>query len=701
MVVKNINQLEENIDSTYDRKAEVKAFNDPKAGVKVPRMFHSGNLDSIETSASDSKFSIPIIDLKDIHSGPALHSEIISKTRSACHEWVFFQVISHGIPISVLDKMIDGIRRFHEQVTEASGLHPSYLKELNCAEGLFILGHYYPACPEPELTMGTTKHTDSNFMTLLLQDQLGGLQVLHQNQWVNVPPVHGALVVNIGDLLQINTLSYFCQILEYLITNDEFVSVYHLCDEFVSVYHRVLSQNTPKNIVASFFLNSHDSVEVLGVPTIILGAPSSTRTSKVALMGTLWTLLRAPNEIASKVRRHLEEVRVIIIQSTNLRKKQALLSHSMEAKSSNQIKEESNDSNYDRKAEIKAFDDSKTGVKGLVDSGVKKIPRMFHSGIDITENVASDSNLSIPVIDLQDIHNNPALHNEVVTKIRSACQEWGFFQVINHGIPISVMDQMIDGIRRFHEQDTDVRKQFYSRDLKKTILYNSNTSLYLDKFANWRDSLGCSMAPNPPKPENLPTVFRDIIIEYSKEIMALGCTIFELLSEALGLNPSYLKEMNCAEGLFIQGHYYPPCPEPELTLGTSKHTDSSFMTIVLQGQLGGLQVLHEKLWFNVPPVHGALVVNVGDILQLITNDNFVSVYHRVLSNHGGPRVSVASFFSNSHDPAKGASMVYSPIKELLSEENPAIYRDTTIGEIMAHHFAKGLDGNSALQPFRL
>ncbi|KAH1054599.1 hypothetical protein AAZX31_08G341700 [Glycine max] len=373
----------------------------------------------------------------------------------------------------------------------------------------------------------------------------------------------------------------------------------------------------------------------------------------------------------------------------------------MEAKSSNQIKEESNDSNYDRKAEIKAFDDSKTGVKGLVDSGVKKIPRMFHSGINITENVASDSNLSIPVIDLQDIHNNPALHNEVVTKIRSACQEWGFFQVINHGIPISVMDQMIDGIRRFHEQDTDVRKQFYSRDLKKTILYNSNTSLYLDKFANWRDSLGCSMAPNPPKPENLPTVFRDIIIEYSKEIMALGCTIFELLSEALGLNPSYLKEMNCAEGLFIQGHYYPPCPEPELTLGTSKHTDSSFMTIVLQGQLGGLQVLHEKLWFNVPPVHGALVVNVGDILQLITNDNFVSVYHRVLSNHGGPRVSVASFFSNSHDPAKGASMVYSPIKELLSEENPAIYRDTTIGEIMAHHFAKGLDGNSALQPFRL
>ncbi|XP_061346499.1 1-aminocyclopropane-1-carboxylate oxidase homolog 1-like [Gastrolobium bilobum] len=374
----------------------------------------------------------------------------------------------------------------------------------------------------------------------------------------------------------------------------------------------------------------------------------------------------------------------------------------MEVKSTNQI-EAGTDSNYDRKAEIKAFDDSKAGVKGLVDSGVKKIPRMFHSGkfVDTTENSTSDSMLSVPIIDLRDIHNSQALHTEVVTKIQSACHEWGFFQVINHGIPISVMDEMLDGIRRFHEQDPDVRKQFYTRDLKNKILYYSNTSLFRDKYANWRDTVGCSMAPYPPKPEELPSVFRDIMIEYSEKIMLLGCTIFELFSEALGLHPSYLKELNCAKGLFNQGHYYPPCPEPELTMGASKHTDSDFMTIVLQDQLGGLQVLHKDQWFNVPPVHGALVVNVGDLLQLITNDSFVSVYHRVLSSHIGPRVSIASFFVNSYDPDEGTREVYGPIKELLSEENAPIYRDITITDFMAHHFAKGLDGNSALQPFRL
>jgi len=109
---------------------------------------------------------------------------------------------------------------------------------------------------------------------------------------------------------------------------------------------------------------------------------------------------------------------------------------------------------------------------------------------------------------------------------------------------------------------------------------------------------------------------RDIIIEYSKKVTTLGGTIFELFSETLGLDPSYLKERNYLEGLFIQGHYYPPCPEPELTMGASTHTDPAFMTIVLQEQLGGLQVLRDNQWFNVAPVHGALVVNIGDLLQV-------------------------------------------------------------------------------------
>ena len=86
------------------------------------------------------------------------------------------------------------------------------------------------------------------------------------------------------------------------------------------------------------------------------------------------------------------------------------------------------------------------------------------------------------------------------------------------------------------------------------------------------------------------------------------------------------------------------------------------------------------------------------IFQLISNDKFISVEHRVLANRTGPRVSVASFFSTNLNPN---SRPYGPIKELLSEESPPKYRETTIRDYVAFFIHKGLDGTSALLHFKL
>ncbi|MBA0767177.1 hypothetical protein Gotri_016115 [Gossypium trilobum] len=240
---------------------------------------------------------------------------------------------------------------------------------------------------------------------------------------------------------------------------------------------------------------------------------------------------------------------------------------------------------YNRKNELKAFDETKSRVKGLVDS------------------------------DLTGVDDDPNLRHEIVKKVGEACERWGFFQVINHGIPLTTLDEMIDGIRRFHEQDKEAKKEFYSRDNSRKVIYNSNFDLYVAEAANWRDTLRCVMAPCQPLPQELPAVCRDIMIEYSNRVMKLGQTLLELLSEALGLNRSYLEDIGCGEGLLMVGHYYPPCPESDLTLGTGSHTDSGFFTVLLQDQIGGLQVLQQNQWFDVKSIHGALVVNLGDMMQ--------------------------------------------------------------------------------------
>jgi len=218
-------------------------------------------------------------------------------------------------------------------------------------------------------------------------------------------------------------------------------------------------------------------------------------------------------------------------------------------------------------------------------------------------------------------------------------------------------------------------------------------------------------------------------MEYSKQVMNLGKFLFELLSEALGLEPNHLNDMDCSKGLLMLSHYYPPCPEPDLTLGTSQHSDNSFLTVLLPDQIEGLQVRREGHWFDVPHVSGALIINIGDLLQasslmhfcsvlhcitylpycsflgfvvlmqLITNDKFISLEHRVLANRATrARVSVACFFTTGVRPNP---RMYGPIRELVSEENPPKYRETTIKDYATYFNAKGLDGTSALLHFKI
>ncbi|CAN1151735.1 1-aminocyclopropane-1-carboxylate oxidase homolog 1 [Linum perenne] len=345
-------------------------------------------------------------------------------------------------------------------------------------------------------------------------------------------------------------------------------------------------------------------------------------------------------------------------------------------------------------AELKAFDATKAGVKG-------EVPRIFHAPPHCVEPglpfSPTDPDYILPTIDLAAVHD-PVKRKKTVEEIRDASESWGFFQIVNHGVPEKIQEEMMARTQEFFEQDVEEKKKYMGDDMTKKVVYSSNFDLYKSVCASWKDIIIYNLTPDPVQPEEFPECFRESVPEYAAEMMKLGDLLFQLLSEALGLESNYLKEIDCVEAMGYAYHYYPPCPQPELALGCVHHTDIDFLTVILQDQVGGLQVLRHNSWIDVPYVPGALVVNIGDMLQLISNDKFISALHRVRAKNAGPRISIATFFG--HGSTK-STRLYGPIKELVSEKDPPKYKEITIRDFFLASYEKGVDGTSVLPRLKL
>uniref|UniRef100_A0A0E0KUB7 Fe2OG dioxygenase domain-containing protein n=1 Tax=Oryza punctata TaxID=4537 RepID=A0A0E0KUB7_ORYPU len=312
------------------------------------------------------------------------------------------------------------------------------------------------------------------------------------------------------------------------------------------------------------------------------------------------------------------------------------------------------------------------------------------------DNVDHDSGAGIPVIDLKQLDGPD--RRKVVEAIGSACETDGFFMVKNHGIPEEVVEGMLRVAREFFHMPESERLKCYSDDPKKAIRLSTSFNVRTEKVSNWRDFLRLHCYPLESFidqwPSNPPS-FRQVVGTYSTEARALALRLLEAISESLGLERGHMVSAMGRQAQHMAVNYYPPCPQPELTYGLPGHKDPNAITLLLQDGVSGLQVQRNGRWVAVNPVPDALVINIGDQVQALSNDRYKSVLHRVIVNSESERISVPTFYCPSPDA------VIAPADALVDGDlHPLAYRPFTYQAYYDEFWNMGLQSASCLDRFR-
>ncbi|XP_010919037.1 protein DMR6-LIKE OXYGENASE 1 [Elaeis guineensis] len=333
----------------------------------------------------------------------------------------------------------------------------------------------------------------------------------------------------------------------------------------------------------------------------------------------------------------------------------------------------------------------------LVSSHVNQVPYNYIRPLsDRPDLLNVESNATIALIDLQGLTG--ANRSQVVKEIGLACQNDGFFQVKNHGIPKDVVDGMLRVAKEFFHLPESERLKTYSQDPRKTTRLSTSFNVKTEKVSNWRDYLRLHCYPLEnfvhEWPSN-PPCFRQVVGEYCKNTRELALRLLEAISESLGLESDYMEKALGKQAQHMAINYYPPCPQPELTYGLPGHKDPNAITILLQDGVSGLQVFRNGKWVAVNPIPDTLVINIGDMMQVLSNDRFNSVLHRAIVNGTSERISVPTFYCPSPDA------LIKPAEAIADEEHPPMYRSFTYEDYYVNFWDQGLQFASCLDVFKL
>ncbi|KAK7257086.1 hypothetical protein RIF29_30804 [Crotalaria pallida] len=294
----------------------------------------------------------------------------------------------------------------------------------------------------------------------------------------------------------------------------------------------------------------------------------------------------------------------------------------------------------------------------------------------------------VPVIDFALLKNGST---EELSKLDFACKEWGYFQLVNHGLD-HLMQRMKDKTAGFFNLPLEEKEKYAMQEDMQGYghVQQPSEEVKLD----WSDSLVLFTHParyrNPSVWPRTPRGLRHMIEEYSSEVSQVGVDLLSYFSVNLGMQKDVLFQLHEELVSFLVVNYYPPCGKPQQVLGMNHHTDTNSLTLVMQDEddVSELEIYYDGGWVPVTPLPNALIVNVGDLIEIWSNGKYKSAIHRAVTNDSKVRtVHITGLI-----PARDVHV--EPLNHLVRAKNPKLYQKVKVDDYAHIYSSKKLDGRT-------
>ncbi|CAI7616515.1 unnamed protein product [Penicillium glandicola] len=275
-----------------------------------------------------------------------------------------------------------------------------------------------------------------------------------------------------------------------------------------------------------------------------------------------------------------------------------------------------------------------------------------------------------PVIDFAPFYANDSTKEDLIQQIKQACEQFGFFQLINHPIPTKLQTAVLQHSKEFFNLPLETKEKYNlttdsfnrgyerlrSQNFDKRTKGDLKEGFFLGKDLPLDDAYVLQrrfgQGPNKyPSEVTDPKGFRRVMDEYHDAMIELSVAIMQVLAHTLGLDGDAFRDFCDHPVAVLRLLRYPPqeADASGFEKGIGAHTDFGAITMLLQDDTGGLQVWNNlsSEWVDVTPVPGAYVVNLGNMTMRWTNNRYLSNLHRVINTSGKERFSVPFFFSGN------------------------------------------------------